>query len=266
VTDIGQDQQSPSIALDSSNNAHVVWLGKGWGTYTANNNVQYRKRNSTGTGMRWKECQTLIMISIVLPWPWIQLDHVHVGWGGYGWGHYPAFFNLEYRQRAGSVWQTEVGITDSNTSSAGAPVLIWANNPKLGSSHTNRPKTGYALICSASTPGYQYLVLYYPSPDLSWDAAPAEPPPSAPIATALSSFSIAGVWGSVNSDKGYVLELSTGAFPNSFSGNQSSATSSGTSISLTIAGLTAVTMYYLRWGASGTTGRRAIRLYRLTRR
>jgi len=48
VTDKSWDQLNPSIAIDSSDNIHVVWYGKGWGFYTGTYNIQYRKRTSSG--------------------------------------------------------------------------------------------------------------------------------------------------------------------------------------------------------------------------
>ena len=63
-------------------------------------------------------------------------------------------------------------------------------------------------------------------------------------------------WTHVNSDLGYVLEASTGSYPNSFSGNQSSVTTNGTAGTLTVVSLGVNTTYYLRVGsrwADGTT-------------
>jgi len=48
VTDKNWHQYSPSIAIDRSNNIHVVWEGKGWGSNPGNWNIQYRKRTSSG--------------------------------------------------------------------------------------------------------------------------------------------------------------------------------------------------------------------------
>ncbi len=41
---IGADQYQPSIAIDSSDNVHIVWYGSGWGIETGNYNLQHFKR------------------------------------------------------------------------------------------------------------------------------------------------------------------------------------------------------------------------------
>ena len=48
VTDKNKHQYHPSIAIDSNDNVHVVWGGAGWGTNNNYDNIQYRKRTSSG--------------------------------------------------------------------------------------------------------------------------------------------------------------------------------------------------------------------------
>lgn len=50
VTDVEADQWYPAIAIDSLNNVHVVWQGRGWGVNPGVGNIQYCKRTGVGWG------------------------------------------------------------------------------------------------------------------------------------------------------------------------------------------------------------------------
>jgi hypothetical protein len=72
--------------------------------------------------------------------------------------------------------------------------------------------------------------------------------------TAVSSYSITAAWSNADSDLGYILEASTGAWPNSYAGNKSSSTTNGALSTMTVSGLNSGTIYYLRVGSLWTDG------------
>ncbi|MBA7635142.1 hypothetical protein ES703_42743 [subsurface metagenome] len=111
VTDTDAYQVFPVIAVDSQDNVHVAWAGKGWGANPGIWNEQYRQR--TGAGWQAQEAITDINESQdVLTIAIDSSDVVHVVWSGNGWGANPGFKNLQYRQRTGAGWQAQVAITD----------------------------------------------------------------------------------------------------------------------------------------------------------
>lgn len=98
------NQSSPAIAVDSLNNVHVVWFGKGWGANPEINNVEYRMRPISG----WQPQEAVTDKSTSQTGPSIavdSMDNVHVVWGGGGWGNNPGDANIEYRMRSSSGWQ-----------------------------------------------------------------------------------------------------------------------------------------------------------------
>jgi len=163
VTDTNYHQYYPSIAIDSSDNVHVVWDGQGWGTNTSYNNIQYRKRTTS-----WQTQEAVTDKNNYQQYPSIAIDssdNVHVVWQGYGWGTNTDYYNIQYRKRTTS-WQTQEGLTDSATNQK-YPNLIWALRPTVSGVKTNRPKTGYAFVWQNGT-----ALTYYASSDLTWESPP----------------------------------------------------------------------------------------------
>ncbi len=163
VTDKDDDQYYPSIAVDSQDNIHIVWEGWGWGTNTGNANTQYRKRTSSGwqtqeavTDVNYNQFDQTIAID--------SQDNVHVIWTGKGWGSNPDYYNVQYRKRTPSGWQTQEGLTDAAITQQ-YPSPIWALHPTISGAKTNRPKSGYAFVWMDGT-----TVKFYKSDDLSWDS------------------------------------------------------------------------------------------------
>ncbi|MDD5477349.1 MAG: hypothetical protein PHG87_03995 [Candidatus Omnitrophica bacterium] len=110
VTDAAYDQFAPALALDSSNNIHVAWYGKGWGTNTANNNIQYRKRTTS-----WQTQESVTDAAYDQFAPALALDssnNIHVAWYGKGWGTNTANNNIQYRKKTAS-WQKQESVTDA---------------------------------------------------------------------------------------------------------------------------------------------------------
>jgi len=125
TTDVTNDQIYPSIAIDSSNNVHVVWLGYGWGTNTNYANLQYRKRTTV-----WQDQEAITDMNDEQSFPSIAIDssnNVHVIWFGRGWGTYTNRWNIQYRKRTTS-WQTQEAVTDKNGWQWEPSIAIDSNN------------------------------------------------------------------------------------------------------------------------------------------
>jgi outer membrane protein OmpA-like peptidoglycan-associated protein len=107
------NQAHPGIAVDSSDNIHIVWTGSGWGTNTGFNNIQYRKRTSGGwqaqEGVTDKNNDQLCPSIAIDP-----VDNVHITWYGPGWGTNTGQENIQYRKRTSGGWQAQGGVTDKN--------------------------------------------------------------------------------------------------------------------------------------------------------
>jgi len=176
VTDKNYDQYYPSIAIDSNDNIHVVWEGYGWGTNTNYRNIQYRKRTSSG----WQTQEAVTDKNYTQSDPSIAIDsndNIHVVWDGYGWGTNIEYYNIQYRKRTSSGWQTQEALTDKAVHQQ-YPNFIWALHPIVSGAKTNRPKTGYAFVWMDGT-----TVKFYKSSDLDWDTAAnnSPNPPADPI-------------------------------------------------------------------------------------
>lgn len=109
VTDIAvayRPQRNPSIAIDSSDNIHVVWAGAGWAPWLLEYNIQYRRRVA---GV-WQAQEAVSDVRAEQSQPSIAIDSedsVHVVW--YGAGHLPVVGDrsIVYRSRTGLGWATE---------------------------------------------------------------------------------------------------------------------------------------------------------------
>jgi len=166
ITDINAHQYFSGIAIDSNDYIHIIWEGAGWGIYTANDNVQYRKRTSaweTQEGVTDKGAQQYEP-SIAID----SNDYVHVAWDGKGWGTNSDYYNIQYRRRT-TTWQTQESITDRAYNNEYAN-LIWARYPVIDSRKTNQPQAGCEIVWSGQDVS-GYKVEFYKSDDISWGAA-----------------------------------------------------------------------------------------------
>jgi hypothetical protein len=107
------NQTSPSVAVDSANNVHVVWTGLGWGSHVSVSNIQYRMRNASG----WQPQVAITDSSAAQTYPSVTVDsfdNVHIVWVGLGWGSHPGFRNVEYSEKTSAgEWTPQTGVTDA---------------------------------------------------------------------------------------------------------------------------------------------------------
>ena len=109
VTNVDVNQNTPNIAIDSDDNVHVVWSGRGWGDYTTKAQIQYRKRTTS-----WQTQESVTNIDENHAWACIAIDsedNIHVAWQSRGYGTYTARQQIHYRKRTTS-WQTIESVVD----------------------------------------------------------------------------------------------------------------------------------------------------------
>jgi len=149
VTDVSSDQYSPSIAIDSNDDIHVVWYGYGWGTQPDDYNIKYRKKTSLG----WQSIESITDKSTGQYHPSIAIDSddvIHVVWYGLGWGTNTSYYNIIYRKRTPSGWQSPLSITDKSALQR-HPGLIWAPHPTISNVKPGRTRKGCALVWADET-------------------------------------------------------------------------------------------------------------------
>lgn len=91
VTDVVNTQYEPALAVDSLDNVHVVWIGKGWGSNPTIENIQYRKL--------WEAQQAVTDKDIRQLHPTIAVDsnnNAHFAWAGKHWGAYTGDIQIAY--------------------------------------------------------------------------------------------------------------------------------------------------------------------------
>jgi len=116
-------QYLPAIAVDSNDNIHLVWYGKGWGNNPTINQILYNKRTSSG----WQGQELVTDVSGGQSGPVIAVDssgNAHVIWTGRTWGTNVNYDNLQYRKRTSESWQTREAITDKPNHQGGATIAI----------------------------------------------------------------------------------------------------------------------------------------------
>ena len=101
------DQMYPSIAVDASDNLHVVWQGMDAG------NTHYQIKYSNYTGTSWSLWTNISPISgYFQEYPAIALDstgNIHVVWEGADEG-YPANDQIKYANKTASGWSLLINI------------------------------------------------------------------------------------------------------------------------------------------------------------
>jgi hypothetical protein len=106
-------QAEPSIAIDSLDNVHITWKGRGILAPLDDYKVFYQRWTPSG----WDIVEAVASIATGgLQWyPSITIDlsdNVHVVWTGPGWGINTTFDNIQYRKKTAGGWQAQVSITD----------------------------------------------------------------------------------------------------------------------------------------------------------
>ena len=121
------DAGNPAIAVDGSDNVHLVWQGKGYGTQTTYQNIHYNKRTTSwGT----VEAVTDINSSYSQTQPSLSVDSTgdcHCVWYGNGTGTYPGTVDVSYAKRNGS-WGSAELVTDEDYACAGCCITLDADD------------------------------------------------------------------------------------------------------------------------------------------
>ncbi|MFC1864564.1 hypothetical protein ACFLYG_01895 [Chloroflexota bacterium] len=109
VTNKGDQQACPVIAIDDEDNVHVIWQGKGWNANPGFDNIQCRKRTDS-----WQTQEAVTDKNQHQRSPSVAIDgagNVHVVWSGIGWGANSNIDNIQYRKRTDS-WQAQENVSD----------------------------------------------------------------------------------------------------------------------------------------------------------
>jgi len=159
----------PCIAVDSSENPHVVWYGN---DSAGISQIRYNKRTTgswgTPTNLTFDNPETQTYPSIAID----RNDYIHVVWQN-------ASGNIYIRYKIYTTkWCTTYNLTSGAYRRYG-PSLIWAIYPRLSGSSLNMPQTGYAFIFTNRS-GTTYNLAFYSSSNLTWDTPPeaSDPYPS----------------------------------------------------------------------------------------
>ena len=162
TTGNSHSQSSPSIAVDSSDNLHVVWNGLS-STYPNRNNIMYSQYTDSWsspifitTGNNHHQFEPSLAIDFS--------DNLTVVW--YGASATYSFDNIQYSQYTGS-WSSPGFLTEGNDAFKKYPNQIWALWPEIGGQRTNIPTTGFATVWTDIS---NLEIKYYSSDDLSWVA------------------------------------------------------------------------------------------------
>jgi len=157
----------PSIAIDSNDNIHIVWVA--WTPANAFHNVHYRERTAIGV---WNAVELVTDVANNQNFPAIAVDSndtIHVTWSGRGWGMVPLSDNIQYCQKLAGVWQaveqvTDIGGVDYYPTIAidiGNDVhVVWSRNQDIG--YCLRTAGVWGAIEMVTATGGFPLTQYYP--------------------------------------------------------------------------------------------------------
>lgn len=123
VTDSSSQQNRMEICIDSSDNAHVAWMGLGWGVNTAIYNVQYRIRSAAGSWGIQENVTDLPNHQYYAAFSLDSVDDTYMVWLGTGWGANPTKRQLVYNKRASGSWGSAVALTDTWDDQQPVPTL-----------------------------------------------------------------------------------------------------------------------------------------------
>jgi len=110
---LAAQQTHPSLAIDSANNLHVVWDGRGWGVNVGTFGIQYRQRSAAGV---WSAVELIADNVRNQYYPSIaidSLDRPHVAFQGQGYMPLVLQWSLVYHTRVGGVWSAALVIEQS---------------------------------------------------------------------------------------------------------------------------------------------------------
>jgi hypothetical protein len=165
---VGTYQQTyPSIAVDSSNNVHVVWTG-----YIAATTNTFQIRYIKKTGSTWG---TIVNITNEPDGGYHQYrpsiavdtsDYIHLVWSGYSVSG-PSFNYSQIRcanlTGSSTSWSAAQNLTANNTADQIYPNVLMATYPVANYYKIDAPKTGFCFIYLDG-----YKVTYHKITSLTW--------------------------------------------------------------------------------------------------
>lgn len=171
VTDINNTQYLPSIAIDSADNVHVVWYGRGWEGKTQRN-IRYRKRTTT-----WQTPEAITDISHSQYIPQIALDSndvPHVVWQGIGALWPTGAHAINYKNRIGGSWSArEVVAEDVDANTQDNPSIAIDKDDNIHVAWTGRglglPTDVYNIRYRKKTASWQPMVNITTETTGGWD-------------------------------------------------------------------------------------------------
>ena len=246
VTDMGQIQNLPCIALDSSMNPHVGWNGRGWPVNPGNWQVQYRARIAGVWGAveaiggdAVNETNANISID--------TLDIIHVFWSQPIGG----FANVRYRARTAGIWGAPIDLT-ARAFAQGPGIGLFAYHPFISGASSNIPGAGYLMLLAGQDATGTQIEFWIP-PGFAWK--PLLPDVTTDMATSIGATSSV-LNGTLDDDGGEACDCGfewgeTVAYGNT---TPTQSRTTGQSFSQLIAGLTPNTTYHFRAFATNATG------------
>ena len=138
---LGGGGLEPSIAIDSTNNVHIVWAHRD--SSSGNYYIKYRRFTTSWQPIVDLEGPTAYPQDT----PTIAIDSrndIHVVWSGKHSGS-PTYYQIRHREYTTS-WQPIQNLTSSSSNHQSSPSSMWANYPQIGGQRTNVPQDGYSFI------------------------------------------------------------------------------------------------------------------------
>jgi hypothetical protein len=121
----GRTCEHPSVAVDSSDTAHIVWKED----YSASTeDIRYNTVSVTGVLGTQLNVTNLVTRRQIEPYIAIGCNNVaHIVWQGTGWGTNRTYYNIQYNTVTDGVLGTQIGITDKAVTSGNPECAIDSN-------------------------------------------------------------------------------------------------------------------------------------------
>ncbi len=126
---IDQDHAHAALAIDSSDNLHIVYQSTGRSPYTTRQGIFYNKRTAGVWGT--EETVSLLDVATGQSDACIAIDSaddVHAAWCGLGAGTYPTKMQIVYRKRTSGSWGTAQQVTDLNADQRYPSIAVDSQN------------------------------------------------------------------------------------------------------------------------------------------
>lgn len=122
---LGKTCEHPSVAIDSSDKAHIVWK-LDWNA--GNDDIRYNTVSAAGVLGAELNVTNLLNKRQVEPHIAVCRNNIaHIVWQGTGWGVNVGFYNIQYNTVTAGVLGAQVGITDKAASSDDPECAIDSN-------------------------------------------------------------------------------------------------------------------------------------------